>query len=294
MENKHDKKIYEIYIIIAAILWGTISIFKNLLSSLNLSEITVVSVRLIISTILFGIYMLIKNPSFFKIKIRDIWCFFGTGVLSLFLFSWCYFTAMTKTTVGVAVTLLYTSPVFVTVMSVIIFKEKITKNKISALILAVFGCITVTELFSSDLGEISISGIGFGILSGFCYALYSIFGKFAIKKGYNSYTVTFYTFLFAMLASLPFADFKEISASALTSDFWLGSLGISVICCILPYVFYTKGLEHTSSSKAAVLAVIEPVVGTLVGITVFSEAMSLCKIIGIISVLSCTVLLRKE
>ena len=114
---------YELFIILAAILWGTISIFKNMLSDLNLSETTVVFVRLFISTVVFGIYMLFKNPKLFKIKIRDLWCFFFTGVLSLFLFSLCYFTAMTMTSVGLAVTLLYTSPVFVTVMSVIFFKE---------------------------------------------------------------------------------------------------------------------------------------------------------------------------
>ena len=274
-------------------MWGIISIFKNMLSELMLPEITVVSIRLVISTVLFGIYMLIKNPKLFKIRIGDLWCFFGTGVLSLFLFSWCYFTAMSETSVGVAVTLLYTSPVFVTVMSVIFFKEKITKNKILSLILAVFGCIMVTELFGSNLEKLNIPGIISGLLSGFCYALYSIFGKFAIKRGCGSYTITFYTFLFAAVASLPFADFSQVAPVLSNGNFRLGSLGISVICCVLPYLFYTKGLEHTPSSKAAVLAVVEPVIGTLVGVCVFAESMSVYKFIGIVCVLLCTVILSK-
>ena len=285
---------HELFVVLASTLWGTISIFKNMLSDLNLSETTVVFVRLFISAVVFGIYMFLKNPDLFKIKIRDLWCFFCTGIVSLFIFSLCYFKAMTLTSVGLAVTLLYTSPVFVTVMSVIFFKEKITRNKILAIIIAIFGCIMVTELFTQNLENLNISGILLGIMSGFSYALYSIFGKVAIKKIYSSQTITFYTFLFAFLGALPFCNFNEIISAIPTGNFWLGSLGISIVCCVLPYAFYTKGLMGTSSSKASVLAVIEPVVGTLTGILVFSETMSIYKLIGIVAVLSCTFLLKED
>ena len=285
---------HEFFVVLAATLWGTISIFKNMLSNLNLSEPTVVFIRLFISAVVFGIYIFLKNPDLLKVKIRDLWCFFCTGIISLFIFSLCYFKAMTLTSVGLAVTLLYTSPVFVTVLSVIFFKEKITKNKILAIIIAIFGCIMVTELFTQNLEKLNVSGILLGIMSGFSYALYSIFGKLALKKNYSSQTITFYTFLFAFLGALPFCNFNEIISAVPSANFWVGSLGISIICCILPYAFYTKGILGTSTSKASVLAVIEPVVGTLMGIFIFSEAMSIYKLIGIIAILSCTFLLKED
>ena len=201
---------------------------------------------------------------------------------------------MNLTSVAVAVTLLYTSPVFVTIMSVIFFKESLTRRKILSLVLAIFGCMLVTGVFSSDAHSFGTVGIIFGILSGFGYALYSIFGKFAINKGYSSETITFYTFLFSLVFAAPFCDFSGIENVIFDSSFIIGSFGLGVLCCILPYILYTKGLERITGSKAAVLAIIEPAVGAIIGMTVFSEPVYMIKIVGILLVLASTVILNKE
>lgn len=294
MNNNLSLKRYEFYIVAAAVLWGSISLLKNPLSDFGLSSTEISFMRTGISTVVFGVYMFFKNPAFFKIKLRDLWCFTGTGAVSLFLFSLCYFKAMSLTTVGVSVALLYTSPVFVTIMTFALFKEKITGRKFLSLFLAMLGCFLISGIFSENMEKINTAGIIFGLLSGFFYALYGIFGKFAIKRGYNSYTITFYTFLFATLPSVFTLDFKGLSALAENKLFWLYSVGISLICTVFPYLFYTKGLLKVQADKAAVIAVIEPVVGTFVGMLAFSERMSVYEALGIILILLCTVLLRKE
>ena len=281
----------ELYIIVAAILWGIISIFKNSLSQLNLPEISIIFTRAFWAVCFFGVYLLITNPKAFKIKLKDIWCFFGTGVLSLLFFTWCNFTCMTKTSVSVAVTLLYTSPVFVTVMAVLFFREKLTNTKIFALLLAFFGCMLVTEVISVSKSELDTFGIITGLFAGFGYALYSIFSKFAINKGYSSQTITFYTFLFCLIFAIPFTDFSAISFVCNDINYLLSGLGIGVICCAMPYALYTKGLVGVTSSKAAVLAVIEPVIAVLTGIFVFSESAGILKISGIVLVLLSTLFL---
>lgn len=294
MNNNLSLKRYEFYIVAAAILWGSISLFKNPLSDFGLSSTEISFMRTGISTVVFGFYMFSKNPASFKIKLRDLWCFTGTGAVSLFLFSLCYFKAMSLTTVGVSVALLYTSPVFVMLMSFVLFKEKITKNKILSLFSALLGCLFISGIFSESVEKINTAGIIFGLLSGFFYALYSIFGKLAIKRGYNSYTITFYTFLFATLPSVFMTDFERILPLTENKLFWLYSMGISLICTVFPYLFYTKGLLKVQAGKAAVIAVTEPVVGTFVGILAFSESMSIYEALGIVLILLCTVLLRKE
>ena len=65
-----------------------------------------------------------------------------------------------------------------------------------------------------------------------------------------------------------------------------------LVTCYLPYLLYTYGLSGLSNGKASIMASIEPVVATLVGVTVYSEKLSLAGGLGIVLVLSAIVLLN--
>lgn len=100
---------------------------------------------------------------------------------------------MQQTSLAVAALLLYTAPVFVMLMSLLCFGEAFTRTKALALLLTFSGCACVTGVFGSSL-TLTLSGLLYGLGSGFGYALYSIFGKYAVRK-YSSLTITAYTFI---------------------------------------------------------------------------------------------------
>ena len=108
-----------------------------------------VAVRIFVTLISLGVYLLIGNRSKLKVRLKDLWCFFGTGIFSILFFSYCYFTTIQLTSLSVACILLYTAPVFVMVLSVFLFREKITLQKLMALVLAFAGCVLVTGLGGS-------------------------------------------------------------------------------------------------------------------------------------------------
>ena len=72
------------------------------------------------------------------------------------------------------------------------------------------------------------------------------------------------------------------------------ALGIGIICCVLPYMLYTKGLQQVENSKASVIVAIEPVVASVIGIAVYHENLTALKILGIILVLSAVVICSKD
>ena len=145
--------------------------------------------------------LLLFDRDSLKIRLRDIWCFIGTGTLSVTFFNFCYFRTITLTSLSVAAVLLYTAPAFVMVMSFFLFKESMTKKKVIALIVAFIGCILVSGVITGG-GDLNARGILVGLGAGFGYALYSIFGRYALQRGYNSLTITFYTFLFATFCTV--------------------------------------------------------------------------------------------
>ena len=284
-------KLKYLYVFAAGSLWGIISLFLKPMLNLGFSQIQTVTLRCLVAAAVLGVYMLIKDKGLFRFKLRDIWCFLGTELVSLMFFSICYFYSMTYNGVCVAVILLYTSPVFVMLLSLPLFKEKITYKKLIAVVLTVAGCVFVSGAAGGQ--SIGFVGIVLGICSGLGYALYSIFSRYALQRNYNSMTISFYTFLFCGLGCLPFASPVSMALS-LSPKAVLYSLGLGVVCCVMPYILYTKGLEYVDNTRASVIVAVEPVVASLIGVFVYNESVTAVKLLGVALVLSAVVICSKD
>ena len=278
-----------LYVIIAASLWGIISIFLNKMTALGFGTMETVFFRSIVTAVTMCIYIIVKDKKLLKINLCDLWIFIGSGVISFVFFSFCYFTAIRLTSVSVAAVLLYTSPIFVAVMSRILFGEKLTKTKITAVILTFIGCV-LTAGISGGGYSVTFGGILCGIGAGFGYALYSIFGRYGVKK-YNDLTVTAYTFIFASLASAFFIT-PDTFIKAAAPDTAVFIIIFGILSCVIPYLVYTKALTIIETGRAATVAALEPVVATLVSFIYFGETPIITKITGIIIVIIALALLN--
>ena len=158
-------------------------------------------------------------------------------------------------------------------------------KKCIAMVMAFVGCACVTGIMSGQL-TLSVTGILFGLMSGFGDALYSIFGKIAINKKYSSDTITLYTFLMASIGVLPFIKVRHIAQTfSENTNMIIYAFLLIIVVTVIPYLSYTKGLSKMESGKAAVIASIEPVAATLVGIIAFHEKVKLFTLLGIAIVL---------
>lgn len=278
-------------VLAAGTFWGTMGFFARSLYSAGFGPLEVAQTRITTGLVFVGLYILLFNRNLFKVKLKDIWCFLGTGIVSLLLFSTCYFSALNYTSLAVAAILLYTAPFFVMLLSLLLFKEKMNGKKVLALLLAFAGCVLVSGVGGDT--AFSWKGILLGLGSGFFYALYSIFGRYAINRGYGAWTMTFYTFLFCSIGCAFLSDWQVIGgvmAESSANVFWV--LGLGFVTAFLPYVLYSTGLEHMESSKASILASVEPVVSALFGVFVFHETLTLWGILGIVLVLGAIVILN--
>lgn len=273
-----------IFIITAAVLWGIIGIFVNRLYQYGYVPIQIVSIRAICAAIMLIIYLLITNRNALIIKLADIKYFIGTGICSFTFFNWCLFVAIKNSSLSVATILLYTAPAFVIVLSTILFKEKLTSTKIIALLLTFSGCMLVTGYFQSPEHRIPVIGLIAGLGSGLGYALYSIFSKYALKK-YDAMTIPAYTFIVAALGLAPITDFKEIANTLSDLNVLFYALGLGLFSTVLPFIFYTKGLSRVESSKASLIATMEPVIASIIGFTIFKEVVTVYKIFGIMLII---------
>lgn len=279
---------------LGGVLWGVTGIFVRYFNGIGLGSTDVVWIRVTMAALAMSLFLLIKDPSLLKFRLRDVWCFIGTGIFSLAFFNYFYFINITETSLSVACTLLYLSPVFVLLYSMLLFRERLTVRKAAACLLTVLGCALVTGILS-DFDKITGRGLVFGVLSGAGYALYSIFSRCALKRGYHAFTITAYTFIFASLGMTPLVRFGNVASSFTAAEkaeliFFLLMLAGGA----LPYILYTDGLRIISASKASVLAALEPVTAMLVGAVFYRERLTLWGVLGTGIVLFAIFLLNSE
>lgn len=284
-------KLAYIYVVLGASLWGVIGVFVNDLSAAGFSSLEIVTLRVVTAAVILVAYLLLLNPKLLAIDLKDFPLFIGTGILSIVFFNWCYFTAIKEVSLSVAVMLLYTGPAFVVLLSRIFFKEPLKGKKIIALCLTLLGCVLVVRLFPINDLTISLFGVLIGLGSGFGYALYSIFGKVALKK-YSSLTIITYTFVFASVALLPFIGFSIDRSILAIPDVWWVIAGLGILPTALAYLLYTKGLSMIESGRASITATIEPLVATAIGVYLYNEVLTSYQLFGFLLIIGAVVLIQ--
>ncbi len=289
--GKYNGTAAVVYVLLAGICWGVIGLFSRYLADSGFSSVQITFCRSAVTAAAIGAAVLYRRPAALRICKKDIWMFIGTGWCSIIFFNICYFTAIQLTTLSMAAILLYTAPSIVMVLSVLLFKETFTPGKAVCLVLSFTGCALVSGL---GVGSLNIPGILAGLGAGFGYALYSIFGRYALLR-YEPFTVTAWTFFMASVGLLGFCHIGEIGMLIEKTPSSLGAVVLlGLVSTALPFALYTEGLRMMEAGRASILASVEPLTSTLIGVAVFGEMLSFASICGIVCILLAIILLNRK
>ena len=274
----------------AACIWGTLGLFVRALTEAGFTQTQLIAVRGVLSAIVMTVYLALREPALLKVRVRDLWMFAGTGIVSFDLFTLCYFHAVGMIPLSTAAILLYTAPIFVAVLSVLFFHERFTKRKLICLAMAFGGCVLVSGFSGSGGGSESGLGIVLGVLSGLFYGLYSIFGQAALRR-YHTLTIITYTFIVASIGIVPFAGLDRLGEVHWTAAVGCELVVFAVATGAAAYLLYTLGMSRVRASNAAIAAILEPVVATLLGAAVYGETLGIVGITGVVLVVLAVLLL---
>ncbi|MGG0644602.1 DMT family transporter [Sporosarcina gallistercoris] len=288
METLPGHRVYLITIS-GAVCWGLIGLFISPLYARGFTSWDVVAIRGIFSFVFLLLIMALFYRDQLRTRLKDHIFFASAGVFSLAFFNYFYFEVFSHSSLSLAVTLLYTGPLFVTLLSRVFFKEPLTIRKGWALAFAITGSAFVVGLL--PFGSQSIPGktLLMGILSGFCYALYTIFTK-PVTKRYSALTITTYTFLYTSIFMLLTSDILAKVDKFQHADVWRSALLLALVSTVAAYVLYTSGLRYLEAGKASILATIEPIVAVLIGVLFLGDHLLGWQVFGIALVLYSAIL----
>jgi drug/metabolite transporter (DMT)-like permease len=198
-----------------------------------------------------------------------------------------YFVSVLNASVSVAVLLLYTAPVYVTVLSPLLLKENPARKEIMALALSIVGIVIIVDPAKLDFSY-SV-GIAAGILSGISYAFEILTSKY-IGQSYTGYTQAFWSFAIAVLILLPvgIVPFGIVS----------GNIVYLILLAIFPTIIavslYFNGLKKVKASSASILGLIEPVSAVILAVLILGERITIPILLGGALILAGAAIVMRE
>lgn len=291
------RKIYLILPILAGILFGSSGVFVRTLTQNGIDQTTLLFLRFSIAIIPILIAILLTDKKLFKIGLKDLplllvcaMCIIGLNL--------CYNDSMNSVPLSLAAVLLSLAPIYVLVIAYFLFNEKITSKKLICMALAIFGCILMTGILETSMGNIKTSGIISGIGAGLFWSIYLMASKKSMENGNHTFTILFYSIIFITVVLIPFTDFSQItnfiSIDPLPAILFL--ILHSTFSFALPYILSTLSLNHMDSGTSSILlSGAEPLAALSFGLILYSEIPSMLMFCGfILTVIAIMLLSRKE
>lgn len=183
--------------------------------------------------------------------------------------------------VGIASTLHFVYPIFVTLGCIIFYKEKLSFAKLTALLIATAG---ICLFFSASSGSPSNNlplGILLAIVSGVTYAFFIIFIDKSGLKDINPFTLSFYIAVVVSASIFIYGTISgKLTLSTLTPKSWLLTFTIAILCSVVAISLFQIGVKYIGASTAAILSLFEPITGVIFGSLILGEKLTCFKIIA--------------
>ena len=284
-----------IYVAIAASCYGVLTTFVKLSYQEGFTTDEITFAQLAIGFIGLSLLNLwvkkSKNSNEITPKSNSILLLILSGT-SLGFTSIFYYLAMHYISVSVGIVLLMQSVWMGVVLDAIFNKVKLTKQKISAVVLILAGTVLAADLLFAEI-TVSFKGIGLGFLAALSYTV-TIFTSNRVGLELHSITRSKWMMLGGLLVVSVFAFPSLIDTTNVFNwrVFLVWGPILAVFGTILPPLFFTAGMPKINVGVGAIVSAIELPVAVLMGYLVLSEEQNLFKWLGIGLILCAIVLMN--
>ncbi len=276
------KNVSTVFVILAALFWGLSGGIGGILIADDWDAFMVSFYRGAIGLV-FVLVWLMLSPRGSGLASRRLWFWSiiaGLGIAGNFAF---YFVSIGEGSVAVAVTLMYSAPVFVYLVSFTLKLEKSTPLKWTAVAMVMAGIVLLTQIYNIGESGLTFIGVGAGLLAGLSYAVF-IFGfKYAAPHG-SPQAILVIAFAVLVIVLIWPSDADQALAVLSTQD-WLLFAVLGVLGAGLSFIIYIVGLKHTAPAVASIVAMVEPVTASLFGVAVLNETLAGLQIFGMVLIL---------
>jgi drug/metabolite transporter (DMT)-like permease len=279
-----------LYLLLASVSFGVMPILAKLAYAHGANSYSVLFLRFLFAAFML-LYYLIANKISLKLTKRQLLIIAFLGVVGYSATSGFIFLAYNYISVGLATMIMYTYPAIVTLLSFIIYKEKLYTRKVISLLISLAGIYTLI-----GVGQISFNfkGIAFAFLSAVCYSIYVLGASHSEIKSVNSYVMTFYVSLTSGVTILIFG--VSTNNINFNIDYYglVCILLLAFISTVVALMAFIQGVKIIGPSKASILSTLEPIVSLILGLLILKESISIQVVFGSIMIIASILILTTD
>ncbi|MGB9880906.1 MAG: DMT family transporter [Anaerolineae bacterium] len=265
-------------------LWANIGVLARFIYSFGADPLFVVTARAVFAAVLSFIGIGLLNPKALKLQPWQILLCMCYGTIAIGANFALYFYAIKFTTIPIAVTLIYTNPIFVIVLSSLFFREKLQKMHLLASTLLLVGIWCLVGAPVTFVSSENLQGAVFAFGCALTIGVYNVFGKRLLTR-IPPWSILTYALLGGSVALLGLWSTISRSLPKLSFPAWLSIFLLAVGPTILGYGLYLKAIENIGPSTSAILATTEPLFATLLAWVIFRERITMVQGVGMCIVL---------
>ncbi|MBZ0306470.1 MAG: DMT family transporter, partial [Anaerolineae bacterium] len=248
-----------IYGILAAAIWGGMYVVSDVVLE-TIPPFTLLSIRLLMGALVLG--TLVWRSEKVIPNRQHILQVLGVGIIGFGISVGAQFVGTDKSTAVNGALITTSSPAFILVFAALILKEKLTFQRIMAVILASIGVIVIIDPtqanFSSDtfVGDVALA------IAGVTWGLYSVLVR-VVSAQLDTLWVTLIAFFGGMMLTLP-ASAVELNSRAvgdLTFLIFLGILYLGIVSTAGAMWFWNRAFALVNASLASLFFFAQPLVG---------------------------------
>lgn len=216
------------------------------------------------------------------------------GILGVAASNYFYYVAIQKTSVAIAIVVQYTAPVWVLLYVAARGQQKLSLQKVAAVLLAVAGIALTIGLIGGKSGvplQVHSYGLVAALLASFSFAFYNV-GGHRILARFDRWRVLAWTLLSASLFWLMVNPPWKIIGAQYSIAQWGFLFVFSMISVMGSFSLYFHGLQYLEPTRAIIASCLEPVFSILLAAVLLNEGVRPIQTIGIALVLSAIVIVQ--
>lgn len=290
---KSTKAFQYLQILLAVIFWGTSFVAtKTLLYELK--PVTIIILRLILASLLLSAIAIFTKRSFAVNLKNHLWILFLALVAVFHL--WIQVTGLQYTTASNTGWIIGTAPIFMAILGLIFYKERISIFQIAGILIAIAGLLLLIgkgNIF--NIGLIQNKGDLLVLGSAFTWGVYSMINK-KISLTYSPLMTILYLFIMMVLIIIPFNLNSTVIDSVinLSSTGWISIFFLGIFCSGIAYVIWAQALRDMESAKVGAFLYFEPLVTVIAASFFLHEEIFLMMILGGVLITTGVFIVNKE
>jgi len=271
-----------LYTVLAGFLWGTS--FPSIKIGLQyMTPFTFVFMRFLVASIIMFSFMLITKNTIFNFNKKRL--IFLMGIINGVAYLLQY-VGMVHTLAFASSLFVNLSVVWVALLSPLALKERLERKKVVGVLLSLVGVVMMTtNLDFGSLGAVDFIGNLLVISAGLLWAVFIIYNKPLVEKTTNLIQSMTWILIFTMIPLLPIATFSMENVFTLSWDAWLAICYTAIVCWVLPYYFWLKGLKQISPVTSAIVLLTEIIVAVTISTIFIGEILTIISGIGAVIII---------